>query len=333
MCGLMGREDGSDEQNEIKAGLLQLNELIDVILCKKSGNRLTDLFNNNTNTENCSEKNILEFIICDSIFSLYEITRLLNSYGVSSLISYSFFASVHAKLYEWIILLNIYVDVCSYINFIRKNILINSNELIRTQDVNQHLIIVDQVMRMVAPNIKASILKTFEVTTLKREATENLDIDEINPMIPNREERSINDEINLSLRTKLLDTAKHIANDPESIHIDNGSEFMKKFEELIGTENMPYITANYQQRKAIKYYYAALGTHKEGIYYKDQLMKMNYLNGDFCDTWFHFTMAIERYRINTEKIRKELKSVKGNSEGAEMYNHDNYLKTCIDREL
>ena len=337
IAGLVESKSFEKNNSYTRNKLAQLYRIIDIIMMKGNGNELTQLYGNiYSNYESKAkgkntEKEIFEFLISDSIFSLFEVTKLTEIYADLSLISYSFIASVYAKLYDWIIILNMYLRICSYIDIILNALKEEKNELKRVQNIDLHNKIVNDLMEKIQPIIKKIISEKSNHYSIRDNKDDFSNIDYIINMIPNSEDSDFNEDgIYQSVESKLLEIIKTLSIDPFNINVNSGSEFLKKIEELIGPANMPYISENIQQRKAIKYYYAALSTHNEGKYYYKQLEKMNYLNGDFDDPWFHFTMAIERYRINTDKIRSELRNIKSNTEGSEMYNHDNYLKTQLD---
>ena len=52
-----------------------------------------------------------------------------------------------------------------------------------------------------------------------------------------------------------------------------------------------------------------LEMHNEGRRYKEVIENMYYLNDDFNDNHFHFSAALERYKINCEVIQERIKNI------------------------
>ena len=145
--------------------------------------------------------------------------------------------------------------------------------------------------------------------------------------------RFINHEKKFSINARYKTVSKYIDN--LNIILKNKSEFKKEYniehelKLLIDQDEISYIKEFYQAEKAINNYYSALETHTEGKAYKDFLNNIYYLNDDFNDNFFHFSIALERYRLNTGKIAEILDNLKKIVSSSSIYNYDNYLKTII----
>ena len=96
---------------------------------------------------------------------------------------------------------------------------------------------------------------------------------------------------------------------------------------LIGQDNLHHVSKIYQSGKAKKEYYSAIETHTEGRAYMNMLEQMYFLNDDFNDKSFHFSVASERYRINTGYIMKKIEKHKMLMKKSGIFQHENYMKT------
>jgi hypothetical protein len=115
-------------------------------------------------------------------------------------------------------------------------------------------------------------------------------------------------------------------------------ETENKLKYLIGVVNISFITKHYQEEQAIRRYYSAIETHTEGSAYKNIIENMCFLNDDYNDKHFHFFAAIERYKINTGRIKRKINNLKKCSKTKNktnekdydfrgIYKYENYLGT------
>jgi hypothetical protein len=101
----------------------------------------------------------------------------------------------------------------------------------------------------------------------------------------------------------------------------------KDLGKLIGKDNLHHISKLHQCGKAKKEYYSAIETHTEGGAYMNMISQMYFLNDDFNDKSFHFSVASERYRINTGYIKKQIERHKILMKKSGVFQHNNYIKT------
>jgi hypothetical protein len=104
---------------------------------------------------------------------------------------------------------------------------------------------------------------------------------------------------------------------------------VENIEGLIEPDNMHFISPIYQCEKAINAYYAMQYTHQQGQAYKNLIDNMYYLNDDFNDDLYHFSVALERYKINKGNIETEIKKLKDRSRTSDLYKHENYIDEII----
>ena len=84
------------------------------------------------------------------------------------------------------------------------------------------------------------------------------------------------------------------------------------FESVLQTINKPnihYTLTNYSGEMALKSYRNAKELHREGKTYKDMISKMYYLDDDLKNDTIQFDLAIERFKINSGLIDKNIKDV------------------------
>ena len=100
----------------------------------------------------------------------------------------------------------------------------------------------------------------------------------------------------------------------------------KELGELIGRDNLQFISARYHYEKARDSYYSILELHSEGKTYRNILENMFYLNDDFNDSIYHFNAATERYRINMGNIKKNLDDNEEKLSHSSLYKYEKYIK-------
>lgn len=100
----------------------------------------------------------------------------------------------------------------------------------------------------------------------------------------------------------------------------------ENLKEKIGLADFNILSPNYHFEQALKHFRMAKETHSEGNAYNRIIENMYYLDDDFNDSLFHFCAAMERYKINSGKINKDIDSIKEKLEQSSVYDHKNYYK-------
>ena len=95
---------------------------------------------------------------------------------------------------------------------------------------------------------------------------------------------------------------------------------------MIEPDNLQFISPLYQCEKAINAYYSTIYTHKQGHAYKNLIENMYYLNDDFNDELYHFSIAMERFKISNNFISDKIKRLKTRARNSDIYQHINYIK-------
>ena len=224
---------------------------------------------------NNSIKELIEFLITDSIFCLHEIIVNSEQYGKSFLVNHSFMAKNHKKLMFWSELYYLYIFIF---------------DIMKAKKDNKVKLIDEKIEKLRRDTV--SKFKTHYNVSIKESFLKLIEKKISNPDI-------------------LLDT-----------------DINKKLSRLIGRDNVPLINTSYQCEKAIKEYYSAVETHTEGNAYKNLIEEMYYLNDDFNDNTYHFSVAIERFMLNSKTLDLDL--LKRKVKDSVIYKHESYLKTIID---
>ncbi len=99
----------------------------------------------------------------------------------------------------------------------------------------------------------------------------------------------------------------------------------QRLEQQIGREEARIYTNRYCTEMALKHYWSSIEVHDEGQAYREFLENMYYLNDDFNDNLYHFTAALERYWINSGKVRSRIKELKAEMKYSRWYEADQYM--------
>jgi len=103
----------------------------------------------------------------------------------------------------------------------------------------------------------------------------------------------------------------------------------RKIQKLTGAKDQYLISPWYHFEMVISSYNSALELHNEGNAYREMLEGLYYLDDDFNDDILHFSMALERYKINTGMVEKRIKHFEKKLEGHRLYDWSEYIKKNI----
>ena len=104
--------------------------------------------------------------------------------------------------------------------------------------------------------------------------------------------------------------------------------FFKNMLNTITKPNIQYTLTNYSGELAIKSYRDAIAVHREGRAYKEMISRMFYLDDDLKNDTIQFDLAIERFKINSDYIDKNIGQVMDTLSDS-LYNIENF---CMDNE-
>ena len=83
-------------------------------------------------------------------------------------------------------------------------------------------------------------------------------------------------------------------------------DLRKDIIDLVGENALVYLEPNYHFEVAVQNYYRAIQMHTEGRTYKAYILNLYMLEDDFNDNLTHFSLAMERMRVNLGDVRKQI---------------------------
>ncbi len=109
----------------------------------------------------------------------------------------------------------------------------------------------------------------------------------------------------------------------------DSENIQEKMQTLIGKADMKLIAPRYHYEMALRHYRYAKETHSEGKAYRSIVEDMSYLLGDYNDSLYHFCAALERYRINSGAVKKQIDNLNKKVKDSSLYKYENYLPRII----
>lgn len=108
------------------------------------------------------------------------------------------------------------------------------------------------------------------------------------------------------------------------LHTDNQNKkavesIEKKIENLVGKLDVDYLDIGYHYKMALHHFGLAASLHNAGTAYWKTLGDMYYLDDDFNDSLTHFCAAMERYRINTGHIKRQISKCRRGLEISDLF--------------
>lgn len=184
----------------------------------------------------------------------------------------------------------------------------------------------------------------FEVDKIKEDLTKEskpIDNKSVNEEICNRFLEKLNKEfINYQgcYSYKTLENWISKNSKIKNLKKDNKDYILKnKFNEgikgLLGGEGLIYLESKNHYETAVLYYYKMIELHSDGKAYKDKLHEIHMLEDDYNDSMAHYTIAAERVRINTGKVKEKINKINEKIEGSKLYKYDSYLSSNNDDEV
>ncbi len=86
-----------------------------------------------------------------------------------------------------------------------------------------------------------------------------------------------------------------------------------------------------EYQHALKHYSRAKQLHNQGAPYKQQTANMYFLEDDFNDSLYHFGIAVERQRINSGSLRRDIKRLQAIIKQNELYSYKYYVPGGINK--
>ncbi|MCK9207792.1 MAG: hypothetical protein M0P66_11825, partial [Salinivirgaceae bacterium] len=107
--------------------------------------------------------------------------------------------------------------------------------------------------------------------------------------------------------------------------INGNTKIIEIIKKLIEPDNYLFVSQSYQLEKTINCYYAMKYSHKQGAAYRNFIENMYFLNDDFNDELYHFSAALERYKINCGYMEKSIDNLKKQKINSRLYDSKNYM--------
>lgn len=102
----------------------------------------------------------------------------------------------------------------------------------------------------------------------------------------------------------------------EDTTAEEGGDLRQDIINLVGKNALVYLEPNYHFEIAVQNYYRAIQMHTEGRAYKAYILNLYLLEDDFNDNLTHFSLAMERMRVNLGNVRQQIKLLQAAIKGA-----------------
>jgi len=100
--------------------------------------------------------------------------------------------------------------------------------------------------------------------------------------------------------------------------------YEEEIEKIIGNSALAYLEPNFHFEEAIQHYHKSIQMHREGRVYKNGVLNLYMLEDDYNDNLKHFVLALERFRVNTGRVRFRINELKELVKDSKVYEYDSY---------
>lgn len=262
----------------------------------------------------------VEFLITDTIFCLHEIIKISNIYGVNFMLNNLFLAYTNLHLADWAKMYNLYITLYDALRQAKSSGLKEAENDNTIDNIYKNLPILDKIVKKL--KIRNSNQRKEDIKNI--DTSSGIDkenqINQINSDYSKRED---------NINKRCFDLSKEINSlaRTDTIEPNNIGRIKEKLSNLIEEENLFFITETYQAEQALQKLYAALETHSEGKTYRNLIDNMYYLNDDYNDNSIHFSIAVERYKINSGQVINKIKEMRVRYGDSRIFDQENYLVT------
>ena len=276
------------------------------------------VFTTNNNPQSSTVKKIflLEFLIKDSLFCLTYILENITPYTSTTLFTNSFMGDIYKSLNQWTILFEAVFKF--YKIFDSNRTIAMNNEEKRFNNIFSKC---DDISGNQSQHCCKCDSKVSPRYIEKKQENLNYSIEDVRkewlskcskyskaqckykPIGYKKEKKIIIDFLNKQ-HISLEDAALEY----RSIHNCNNISD-RFFEEVLLTikkPNIHFTLPNYSGEQALSSYRKAKQVHREGKSYKEMISKMYYLDDDLKNDTIQFDIAIERFKINSEYVDRNI---------------------------
>lgn len=251
------------------------------------------------------KKELLEFLITDSIYCLTTILNSITPYTATTMFTHSFMAGVYRDLRFWNILFdNLLIRYKQ--NYSKSNNY--SDDVTKKRELKFKLF--DSYMQD-QRRVCAQDCTYYENVVEKQTSWSS--------RCPYymRFDCGVKNKFHGRQKTHNSDTPKEF------------TAFFGKVLSTIGMTNNQYLIVNHSTEMAVDSFRKAKEVHSQGQAYKDLISKMYFLDDDFNNDTVQFDMAVERFKINSGHIDQEVKHLTNSSNDSSLFDIESF---CVDNE-
>lgn len=265
---------------------------------------------------NITINDVVAFLIHEALFCLSQLIRKIKLYNPGYVIGFSFIAEAHSRMGAWCQAYD------NYLKIIDEDIY--ENQLMRLQSEQ------DSNPSEEGKN-KLDEWKENEAK-IKRLRLTKSDFGKNRKELYEEYSRKLNKlfkaDLDFDTYTVLNDWIEK-ASKIATLKKDTSATLKRKFNErvndLLGGEGLIYLESKNHYESAVQYYYKMIQLHSDGKTYKDKLHEIYMLEDDYNDNMAHYTIAAERVRINTGKIKEKIIDLNNQIKDSKVYKYDSYL--------
>lgn len=268
---------------------------------------------------------VVAFLIHEAVFSSSQLIKMIKLYNPGFVIGFSFIAEAHNRMGAWCQAYD------NYLQIIDEHIIDKDGDIYK-----KHLKFLED----------AKIKKNLDEWKANESKVKKIKVgnNELEEMKSQRKGSNLN-QILADKYSKLLQDSS-LSSDTNSYSykvinewIIKNSELKKdeseilnvkfdnRIKELLGEEGKVNLESKNHYESAVQYYYKMIQLHSDGKTYKDKLHEIYMLEDDYNDNTAHYTIAAERVRINTGKIKRKINDLNDKIKDSKVYQYNSYLKS------
>lgn len=253
----------------------------------------------------------IEHLIVDSIFCLQKFLEIVYPHNKTTLFTNSYVASIYQQLFEWSQLFDFLFMLYAYMD----------------DGYPAKVDSIERKKKNIVDKLAGHCLQRFDVKNRLSDKKKEQNKLFLRHIFSFQEIEICEVTAHDLIIDELRDKQPIIFNVKDSKELFHGraKNLFKKLCIDIDRSNTHMIDCNYLAEMGIKKYQSAFAMHMEGKPYKNLIDEMYYLNDDLDNDSFKFYMAMERYRINSGVVIKNMKSLKRIYSNSKLFEVENYL--------
>lgn len=99
---------------------------------------------------------------------------------------------------------------------------------------------------------------------------------------------------------------------------------------LVGFKPLGNVDSTSEFQQAGRHYYKAIRTHNGGEEYRYMITNLYYLEDDFSDVSFLFSIAFERQRLRSGQIKNLITEIRKDVGESQLFKYDSYANTRVE---